>query len=108
MAETTDRSPSAPIGPGVDAALPPEAGDDYQPYRPLSLPALGGFGLAVLSAAAVCLGGWIPLFTYHTKTFFGVLLAAPTVAVLVCLLMGVYAPLKILRAVGWTDRKSVV
>ncbi len=101
MAETTDRSQGVQTGPGFAAELP--LGDDaHQTYRPLSLLALGGFGLAVLTAVVVCLGGWIGVANHYPKTFFGLLLSAPAVAVLVCLLMGMHQPAKILRVAGLT------
>jgi hypothetical protein len=52
MAETTDRPR------GVDEA----AGEHLETYRPLSLLALAGFGLAVLYALIVLVGGGIALY----------------------------------------------
>jgi hypothetical protein len=100
MTKITDRTPGAPTGRDADAELPPVP-DEYQPYRPLSLLALGGLGLSVLSAVLVCVGGWISVYFHWPKTFLFLIVLAPGAAALVCLLLGVTQPLRILKTAGF-------
>jgi hypothetical protein len=101
MAETGDRSQSTQIGPGPDAGLPPGGAETFQAYQPLSLLSLAGFGLAVFSALIVCMGGWAPLILNHWLAFLFLVLLTPAVAALVCLLMGVTQPLRVLKVAGF-------
>jgi hypothetical protein len=99
MSNITDRPSSAPTG--HDAAGGPPAPEDYQPYRPLSLMALAGFGLSVLCAVLVCVGGWIGFCYHHSVLFTAAVVLAPVVAALVCVMLGVFSPLRILAIAGF-------
>jgi hypothetical protein len=100
MAEITDRVPEAATGPDVDAGLPPVR-DDSATYRPLSVLALGGFGLAVVSATLICLGGWIAICTRHYILFIVLVLLAPAGTAVVCFMLGVFNPMKILKGAAF-------
>jgi hypothetical protein len=97
MSNITDRPSSAPTG--RDAGLPTP--DDYQPYRPLSLAALAGFVLAALCAVLVCLGGWIGVCYHHYILFAAAVVLAPAVAALICVMLGIFSPARILTIAGF-------
>jgi hypothetical protein len=100
MAEITDRVPDAAARPGIETDLPP-ARDDFDTYRPLSFFALGGFGLAALSAVLICLGGWMAIFFRHWIVFSVLVLLTPAVAAVICLMVGVTKPAKIASIAGF-------
>lgn len=97
MAETTDRFQSSPSSRGnqVDAI-----GGDDQVYRPLSLLALAGFGIAVISATLIATGGLIAVFTHYPRMFLLLLVLTPLVAALVSLFLGIFDRLRILKFAG--------
>jgi hypothetical protein len=97
MAETTDRFQSAPSSRGnqVDVI----AGDE-QVYRPLSLLALAGFGISVISAALIATGGLIAVFTHYPRMFLLLVVLTPLVAALVSLFLGIFDRLRILKIAG--------
>ncbi len=99
MADTTDRPSSSPLETGI-TGVPPPVGDEPETYRPLSLLALGGFGLAVCTAVAICFGGWIALLFNYRTTFILCVLLAPVGGALAALLRGSFEPRVIARVAG--------
>jgi hypothetical protein len=101
MADTSDRSQSTQIGPGAGAGLTPAGAETFQPYRPLSLLALAGFSLSVISAVVISAGGWAPLFTHYPIFTLCAVVLTPALAALACLLVGILDPFRILKAAGF-------
>jgi hypothetical protein len=79
MAETTDRPQRTEDAPSYEAAPPAT-----ESYRPLSLLALGGFGLAVLYALIVVIGGLVALVARVPWLMPGWTFVLPLAALVVC------------------------
>jgi hypothetical protein len=95
MAEITDRLPETAPASGLNVETPPLA--DGTSYRPLSLLALAGFGLSVLTVLLICLGGWMAVGSRHPIFFVVIVLLTPFVAAIGCFMLGMSKPLKIVK-----------
>jgi hypothetical protein len=103
MAESPEQSTSVttdakPAGPEPLLGLPSE--ERAEPYRPLSLLAIGGFSLAVLFAAAVTMGGLAAFAGRHSLMFKILLGLGPLAAVLLAAMRRERQPAQMASFVG--------
>src|SRR5215470_16502432 len=86
MPETSERPPDDQVTAHLPAS--PEAGpvlsplEPVEPYRPLSILAMVGLGLAVLYSACVLVGGLVPFGRAYPRSFLLLVVLVPTAAAL--------------------------